>query len=213
MPFPRITRHLRVHRSGRAWETLIARQRTVITRAHSAESTIVTAKDFATLINAQPIGPGRWKAPCPAHPDRSPSFYIREGSDENCLIKCFAGCSTDAILAALKLSRRDLFAGPPPSPEKLAEMRAEQEKRETDRQRLAAERRDALDRVDRIQLVINSLGAKLARTPDDAALADAFHASCDALHKAGQTMESIHSTQRDAQRGISCPALTSRSAK
>ena len=172
----------------------------------------MTAKDFATLVNAQSTGPGKWMARCPAHPDRSPSLSIREGREERCLIKCFAGCSTDAILAALKLTRRDLFSGPPPSPHQLAEMRAEQEHREAERKRVAAERREALDRIDRMTLVVNSPGAKLACAPDDDKLAGAFHASCDALHKAGQAMESIqHSAE--AQRGTQCPVLTSRSAK
>jgi hypothetical protein len=80
-------------------------------------------------------------------------------------------------------------------------MRAEQERREAERQRLAAERREALDRVDRMQLVVNSLGAKLTRTPENDDLAKAFHAACETLHRAGQILESIkHSAE--AQRGI-----------
>ncbi len=51
----------------------------------------------------------RWTARCPAHPDRSPSLSIKEGSDGRALLYCFAGCSTPDVVAALGLAMRDLF--------------------------------------------------------------------------------------------------------
>lgn len=37
---------------------------------------------------------------CPAHPDRSPSLSIRPGTAGGILLRCFAGCSNENILAA-----------------------------------------------------------------------------------------------------------------
>jgi hypothetical protein len=52
---------------------------------------------------------GCWVARCPAHADGTPSLSISEGLDGRVLIKCHAGCATEAVLAALGLSYRDLF--------------------------------------------------------------------------------------------------------
>ncbi len=49
-----------------------------------------------------------WTARCPAHDDRNPSLSIAE-KDGKILFHCFAGCSFDAICAALGINKRDLF--------------------------------------------------------------------------------------------------------
>jgi hypothetical protein len=87
----------------------------------------MTADAFADLVQAQRTGAGRWKARCPAHADRSPSLSIRAGDDGRVLVLCRAGCSLDSILAGLKLAKRDLFAGPPPSLEQTAAIQAARE--------------------------------------------------------------------------------------
>lgn len=46
---------------------------------------------------------------CPAHEDRSPSLSIGLGDDGRVLLTCHAGCTLDAILAALGLEPRNLF--------------------------------------------------------------------------------------------------------
>ena len=51
-----------------------------------------------------------WVARCPAHEDRNPSLSIDVGDDGRVLVTCHAGCALDAILAALDLEPRDLFA-------------------------------------------------------------------------------------------------------
>ncbi len=51
-----------------------------------------------------------WKACCPAHEDRSPSLSIDEGDDGRVLLNCFAGCPNGAIVEALGIAQRDLFA-------------------------------------------------------------------------------------------------------
>lgn len=52
-----------------------------------------------------------WTALCPAHPDRNPSLSVRE-QNGRILLHCFAGCSVQAICAALGLELSDLFVGP-----------------------------------------------------------------------------------------------------
>jgi hypothetical protein len=50
-----------------------------------------------------------WKAHCPAHDDRKPSLRISEGKDGRVLLKCYAGCPTEAVLDAIGLEMKDLF--------------------------------------------------------------------------------------------------------
>jgi hypothetical protein len=50
-----------------------------------------------------------WQAICPAHDDHQPSLSISEGDDGRALVKCFAGCETDEVLARLGLRMADLF--------------------------------------------------------------------------------------------------------
>ena len=54
----------------------------------------------------------QWMAKCPAHPDKSPSLSIREGSD-SILMNCFAGCETEQVVAAIGLTMADLFYDSP----------------------------------------------------------------------------------------------------
>jgi len=50
-----------------------------------------------------------WMALCPAHADRNPSLGVDENKYGDVLLKCFAGCEVEAILAALGLTSTDLF--------------------------------------------------------------------------------------------------------
>src|SRR5262249_23926441 len=54
---------------------------------------------------------GGWSARCPAHDDRNSSLSVGEGEDGNVLVRCFAGCSVEAIVASVGLELRDLFPG------------------------------------------------------------------------------------------------------
>ncbi len=58
-------------------------------------------------------GGGQWTALCPAHRDSHNSLSISTGRDGRILFKCHAGCSVDAIVGALGLSVKDLFADRP----------------------------------------------------------------------------------------------------
>jgi hypothetical protein len=53
--------------------------------------------------------PQGWMAQCPAHGDRNPSLSIRDG-EGTILLHCFAGCTVEAICAALRIKITDLFA-------------------------------------------------------------------------------------------------------
>jgi len=59
------------------------------------------AKSIALALGGKPNGDG-WIAACPAHEDHNPSFKISEGDDGKTLFYCFAGCSQEAVMDALK---------------------------------------------------------------------------------------------------------------
>ena len=46
---------------------------------------------------------------CPAHEDGTASLQICKAGDGKILLKCFANCSTESVVAALSLTMRDLF--------------------------------------------------------------------------------------------------------
>ena len=64
---------------------------------------------LARLDKVKANGPGRWLACCPAHDDRSPSLAIRETGDGTILLKCFTGCPTSDVLAAVGMEMHELF--------------------------------------------------------------------------------------------------------
>jgi len=67
------------------------------------------------LTGVRQVAQHQWRALCPAHEDRKPSLSIKR--DENrILLYCHAGCSTEAIVAALDLEMKDLFLEPPRTP-------------------------------------------------------------------------------------------------
>ncbi|NQT73577.1 MAG: hypothetical protein HQ553_12545 [Chloroflexi bacterium] len=51
-----------------------------------------------------------WKGRCPAHEDKNPSLSITEG-EKGVVLKCHAGCDSEAIVAAWGLEMKDLFFG------------------------------------------------------------------------------------------------------
>ena len=65
-------------------------------------------------VAAGPDGKGEYLTFCPAHDDKNtPNLRVREAEDGRVLLRCFAGCSQDEVLAALAkkgVSKTDLFA-------------------------------------------------------------------------------------------------------
>jgi hypothetical protein len=89
----------------------------VTTRGVSPRAPGLTSQGtaFARLVEAieraggRVEGTGRQRrARCPAHDDRNPSLSITAAAGR-VLLRCHAGCRTDAVLAALGLARADLF--------------------------------------------------------------------------------------------------------
>ncbi len=61
--------------------------------------------------NAKRNGKG-YQAICPAHPDKTPSLSISTGDTGNVLLHCHANCEITAILSAVGLTTKDLYATP-----------------------------------------------------------------------------------------------------
>ncbi|HKW63598.1 MAG TPA: AAA family ATPase [Candidatus Acidoferrum sp.] len=61
-----------------------------------------------------------WMARCPAHADKNPSLSINEGEGK-ILLKCFAGCTTEAVCAAAGIELSELFSDNGARPRIIAE--------------------------------------------------------------------------------------------
>ena len=72
-------------------------------------------ENLVARLNARRCGNG-WIARCPAHEDHRPSLSINEGRDGRALVNCGAGCKTRDVLAALRMTFRDLFPANSPQP-------------------------------------------------------------------------------------------------
>ena len=75
----------------------------------------MNAQTIADKLEAKSSGPDSWMAKCPAHEDHKPSLSIKSTGDK-VLLKCFAGCTTDAVCAALGITVKDLFNKPATAP-------------------------------------------------------------------------------------------------
>jgi hypothetical protein len=71
----------------------------------------MTLADFLARFGgrAKRVGDLQWMATCPAHDDCTPSLSIGEGDNGQILLTCHAGCSVEAICAAMKIAVADLF--------------------------------------------------------------------------------------------------------
>lgn len=61
------------------------------------------------LQNVRQLTTGGHTARCPAHEDKNNSLKIDVGDEGQALVHCHAGCTADAIVAALNLTLADLF--------------------------------------------------------------------------------------------------------
>jgi hypothetical protein len=64
---------------------------------------------LSRLEGVRRTAPDRYFARCPAHDDCSPSLGIREADDGRVLLRCWAGCETATVLAAVGLEFVDLY--------------------------------------------------------------------------------------------------------
>jgi len=144
----------------------------------------MTAAAIANHLHARNVGGDRWMARCAAHDDRAASLSIREGRDGHILLYCFAGCATADVLSAAGLTMRDLFQGPPPTPQQLAQMAQAREEREVIQraERLAA--RSIVDRLRKLDALTLELATRLDLVPDRPdgdALTGLFHACVEQI--------------------------------
>lgn len=67
-------------------------------------------RDFLSRLHIEsgPNGSGEYMCKCPAHDDKTASLCVKEG-DKGIVLKCQAGCATEAVLGAMGLKMRDLF--------------------------------------------------------------------------------------------------------
>jgi len=70
--------------------------------------TTATDRFLALLSGVRPRGQDRWIARCAGHDDHSPSLSIRRIRDR-LLIRCWAGCTAEQIVAAMGLTLADLY--------------------------------------------------------------------------------------------------------
>jgi hypothetical protein len=61
----------------------------------------MAAEDVAKTLGGRKVGDS-WMARCPAHDDRTPSLSIRTAADGKVLVRCHAGCTQKAVIAALR---------------------------------------------------------------------------------------------------------------
>ena len=118
---------------------------------------------LSRLERVKRTGPDRWVARCPAHDDRRPSLSIHEAEDRKVLLKCWSGCSVQAILEVLGLSLADLFPGD----------RRSLHESGTGPMRRTFDCRDALTGISNEAIVVRVIASALARGEllDDAAMA------------------------------------------
>jgi len=67
-----------------------------------------TLKNVLERLSGVSVNGDPWKALCPAHSDKRPSLSIKNGT-KGILIKCWAGCALEDIVAAIGISTSDLF--------------------------------------------------------------------------------------------------------
>ncbi len=66
-------------------------------------------QNFLSCFDSVTKSGNGWSARCPAHDDRNPSLSISLTDDACILVKCHAGCTTDAVVDAVGWTIADLF--------------------------------------------------------------------------------------------------------
>lgn len=149
----------------------------------------MTAAALAAILSARPSGRGRWTARCPGHDDRHPSLSIKQG-ERGVLVRCWShGCTLEQITGALGIHVSDLFNDVKLTPTQRAEVVRQKAIREAERIHQRKQDRAACDLIFRLERIVNAIGAKLARSPDDRELGRLFHLASDKLHEAAATNE------------------------
>lgn len=153
---------------------------------------------LASLLKARRAGRMKWVARCPAHDDRSPSLSISEGHGGRILLKCFAGCSTEAVLEKLGLTWSDLFIG---SRGSRCSVRTIQHRRavEESRRREWHKTHSALcNRALHFERLIEELGKRLVMECEGSEIGDQlstlFHQALEKLRQTERDLEVLEKT-------------------
>lgn len=133
------------------------------------------------LDSVKPRGT-RWSACCPAHADTTPSLSISEGQ-RGILLKCWAGCTLDAICTALDIKPQQLFYDAlDADPTRRRAAAQERERRQHTRERQAEQDGAIIDALKAAEYFVQSRrGLDISAWSDDrlndelGALADAYH--------------------------------------
>jgi hypothetical protein len=116
----------------------------------------MTITDFLSRLDeVRTRGTGKHLARCPSHSDKNPSLSIGEVGTR-ILVKCWAGCETPQIVAALGLTMADLFTDSPAS----AKKHPSPARQRIDRDEAAFRfELAAMDRRLRVERVLNALAS------------------------------------------------------
>ena len=77
----------------------------------------MTAEDFADLVGARLVSPGKWVGRCRAHRDYRGKLIITKGYKGGAKVECLERCPLSQISEAFGLSRREFEAWPTPVPD------------------------------------------------------------------------------------------------
>ncbi len=75
----------------------------------------MTTEEFVSRLERAKRSSKGWTARCPAHDDKSPSLSVADGHDGGTVVHCQAGCTFEAVCAAVGINPLDL-APPRPTP-------------------------------------------------------------------------------------------------
>ncbi|MGB8478177.1 MAG: hypothetical protein WCE63_04965 [Acidobacteriaceae bacterium] len=142
----------------------------------------MTAEAIANLLHARPAGRGRWLAKCPAHDDARPSLSIRQGH-KGALLRCWAGCPIESIMAALSLPLSALFDDAGLSPGERAEAARRTQERDAESRSAHHAGVERNRELLRLESLCDSLGGLLCRRPDDAEVGRLFEDALDKLRR------------------------------
>lgn len=92
---------------------------------------------IAESLGGIPKAGGGWMVRCPAHDDRTPSLSIDLGQNGNPIVKCFSGCSNEAVIDKLRSSGLWQEGGTGMSEEAICGSLQRSEKRKEERQKKA----------------------------------------------------------------------------
>ena len=100
---------------GEALDLLFQVVRRQVTVELGRRARILTVHEILARLGRVSKTHAGWTARCPAHEDERPSLSVAAAEDGRVLLRCFASCDVEAIVAALRIEMRDLFPDAAPT--------------------------------------------------------------------------------------------------